>query len=327
MNIGVIGTGAYGIALAIIAFKNKNKITMWTKFEDEYEMLIKYRKNIKALPDAEIPRGINITLDLKEGIQDQDIIILAIPSNNYTEICKEMNQYIDDKQIICIASKGITSDNRFLSEIVSEYLSNNICVISGPSFAIDLLSKGPIGLSIAGNYQESNKKVEIALTNDELSFDLSEDIIGIQICGTIKNAFAIGSGILNGLGCLDSTSATYLTKCLNELKEFLKAMDCLEETCLTYSGVGDLLLTCNSAKSRNFCFGKLIGKYANKEEIDIFKKTHLIEGLSALTGLYKISKQNHIDIPIINVIYSIVFEKTDPKELLQFIHNKNKFLN
>lgn len=324
MNIGILGTGAYGIALAITALKNKNNVTMWTKFDDEYNMLHLYHKNIKALPDVTIPREINITLNMEECVLNKDLIIMVIPSSTYDEVCNELTKYINKNQIICIASKG-TYNDKFLSDIVNQYLDNDVAIISGPSFAIDLISNKPIGLSIACNKNEICEKISSILENNELIFSSTNDIIGIQICGTIKNAFAIGAGILDGLNCLESTKASYLTKCLNDTRIFLKEMNCLESTVLEYAGIGDLILTCTSQKSRNFRYGNLIGSKADKDDIDVFKANNLIEGLSSLEGIRNISKKYRHNINTINLIYEIVFNHERPEKLLEFIHEKSKF--
>ena len=324
MNIGILGTGAFGIALALTALKNKNQVTMWTKFEDEYNMLIEHRKNIKTLPDVTIPNEIKITISMKECIENKDLIIIVIPSSTYNDVCKELTNYINKKQIICIASKGI-HNGKFLSEIVSSHLENDISVISGPSFAIDLTSEKPIGLSLASEKENITKKIIKAFESNNLNLVETNDIIGVQICGTIKNAFAIGSGILNGLNCLESTKASYLTKCLADTKEFLKNMNCNENTVLEYAGIGDLILTCNSIKSRNFSYGNLIGSKTSNDEIEIFKDNNLIEGIYALKEIYNISKQKRASIHTIDLIYNIVFNNEEPETLLNFINEKSKF--
>ena len=321
MNIGILGTGAFGIALATCAFNNKNKVTMWTKFEDEYNMLKEYHKNIKVLPDTIIPEEIEFTLDMEECIKDKDLIIMVIPSSAYEDVCIELQKIVSKEQIICIASKGI-HNGIFLSDIVSNYLDNDICAISGPSFAIDLISNKPIGLSIASKNLKVCDKVITALSSPNLRLTKSSDVIGIQLCGTIKNAFAIGSGILNGLNCLESTKASYLTQCLNETRKLLIKLNCSEETVLEYAGIGDLILTCNSTKSRNFSFGNLIGSKEDSDKIEVFKSNNLIEGILALKNISEIAKKNNIEINIIDYIYKIVFDNENPDILLNFINEK-----
>ncbi len=322
MNIGIIGTGAYGIALAIHAIKNNNKVTMWTKFDDEYNMLKESHKNIKALPNTIIPKEIMITMDLKKCIQNKDLIILAIPSNSYEEVCGSMQQYINENQIICIASKGITSNNQLLNAIVEKYLKNDIVILSGPSFAIDLIEDHPIGLTLASKNISCCKQIEEYLSNQNLCFDITSDTQGVQICGIIKNIFAIGSGILAGLNCLDSTKAAYLTKCIEEVKQIICSLGGQENTALLYCGIGDLILTCGSQKSRNFSYGKLIGENADTDDIEIFKNNNLIEGLTALNGIYSLINQKSSQ--ILSLIYNIVYNKKEPNILLNFIHNKSK---
>lgn len=322
MNIAIIGTGAYGIALAMNIYK-KNHVTMWTKFEDEYNMLNDYHKNIKVLPNVEIPKEIEISMDLGYCVQKKDIVIIAIPSTNYEQMCQELKLYLDNNTIICIASKGMTEDNRFLSDVVESYLENDIVVLSGPSFASDLIDLKPIGLTIASKKEIIAKKFESIFSNKYLCFDHTCDIIGTQICGVIKNAFAIGSGILDGLNCLESTKATYITNCIQNMISFFPILGADFKTVLCYCGIGDLILTCGSKKSRNFSYGKLIGSKASNEEIEIFKDNHLIEGIYALRGISRLSQEKNYCIDIIQLIYNILENKQNPEILFEFINKKS----
>lgn len=323
MNISIIGTGAYGIALAMTAIK-KNQVTMWTKFEDEYHMLVDYRKNIKSLPNTVIPSEIEITTSLKECVQNTDLIILAIPSITYHEVCQELKPYVKNNQIICIASKGITPNDEFLSDVVGQYLTNDIVILSGPSFASDLIEEKPIGLTMASTENKNIKLIEDALSHQYLCFDYTDDIIGVQMCGIIKNVFAIGSGILEGLNCPESTKAAYITKCIKEIKSFLPIVQGEKDTVSCYCGIGDLILTCNSTKSRNFSYGKLVGSKKTKEEIELFKDNYLVEGFTALKGIYQIFKEKNYSSKIIEMMFQILYGNQSPEILLTFIHTKSK---
>ena len=158
------------------------------------------------------------------------------------------------------------------------------------------------------------------MENTNIKLRETRDVIGIEICGSIKNVIAIASGILNGLGYPESTEAMFITESLHDIKNLIKALGGSKKTILSYAGFGDLLLTCTSYKSRNFTFGHIIGKREDKED---YIKNNTIEGLYTLKSIYKLIKNKNVDMPIIDLIYDIVFKDKDPKYLSNFLLEKN----
>ena len=256
MKIGIFGTGAYGLALSSILNNNKCELTMWTKFAEEKELLEKERQNKDLLPGYILDDNIKITNDVKECMNDKDLLIIAIPAAFVSSLCDELAPYIKDNHII-IATKGIEQKTGlFINEIVANKLNTkNIAVISGPTFAIDIVSKMPIGLSIASKSEATINLTKEAFQNSFVKLRETNDIIGVEICGSIKNVIALSAGILEGLKANESTKALLITEALNDMEEILEAFECDRRTVLSYAGIGDLLLTCTSKKSRNFSFG------------------------------------------------------------------------
>lgn len=323
MKIGIFGCGAYGMALSSILIENKCQITMWTKFEEEKEQLEKTRCNEKLLPNFTLSDTIKITTDIKECIENKDLLIVAIPAAHVDTLAIEMKPYIKNNHIL-IATKGIEQDTGlFINQILEKYLdTKNIAVISGPTFAVDLITKMPAGLAVASKKKETIKRSKKALQNKYIKLRETNDIIGVEICGSIKNVIALSSGMLAGLGANDSTTAMLLTEAIHDMKEIIDAFKGDKKTVLSFAGFGDLILTCTSTKSRNYSFGKLIGEGSSKEEKENYLKNTTVEGYYTLESIYKLLKNKKVSIPIIDLIYDIAVEGEDPKKLLTFLVEK-----
>ena len=320
MKVGIFGTGAYGMALSSILASNQCSVVMWTKFKEEKEQLEKTRMNEKLLPNFKLEESVKLTNSVEECIQGNDLLIIAIPAAFVSDLCDEMAAYIKDNHII-IATKGIEQGTGlFISEIVESKLdTKNIAVISGPSFAIDLISKMPAGLSIASEKQETINLAKQAFQNSYVRLRETNDVIGVEICGSIKNVIALASGILEGLKANESTKAMLITDAMHDMEAILDAFECNKRTVLSYAGIGDLLLTCTSTKSRNFSFGKLIGEKPPREEIDKYIKNNTIEGYYTLESIYQLLKDKQVSIPIIDLIYEITVEGNNPELLFSFL--------
>lgn len=322
MKIGILGTGAYGMALASIFEHNKYNVMMWTNSEEEKNLLLKERKSNKI--DYTIPNNISISTDIKSVIEDSNIIVIAVPAKVVGSVCEKFKDYYNEKQIICIASKGIEQDTcLFLYDVVRNNIkTNNIAVISGGTFAVDIVKKVPVGLSLATKSNYAKNLIMKSMQNEYVKLRYTKDIIGTEICGSIKNVIAIASGMIDGMGYPESTSTMFITESLHDIKELIKALGGDSKTILSFAGFGDLLLTCTSVKSRNYTLGKIIGENKSREEIDKYIESNTIEGLYTLKSIKKLLKNKKIKMPIINLIYDIIINKKEPKELVKFLIEK-----
>jgi glycerol-3-phosphate dehydrogenase (NAD(P)+) len=320
MKIGLFGTGAYGLALSSILVNNKHEVTMWTKFEDEKKELEKNGGNDNLLPGYKLDKSIKITNSVEECIKDKDLLIIAIPAAFVDGLCVEMTPFIDGNHIL-IATKGIEQGTGlFMNQVVGKHLNTeNIAVISGPTFAIDLVSKMPAGLSLASDSPETILLVRQALQNDYIKLRDTDDIVGVEICGSIKNVIALSAGMLDGLKANETTKAMLIAEAMHDMEAILDAFNCNKRTVLSYAGVGDLLLTCTSTKSRNFSFGKLVGEKPPREEINEYLKNKTVEGYYTLESIYQLLKDKEVTIPIIDLIYEIAVCGKDPELLLTFL--------
>ena len=323
MNITILGAGAYGLALATMVNENNHNITIWTKIDSELKELKEKHTNSRVLPDFILPNNFKYTNDLQKAVKDTDLIIIAVPAGFVDNVSKELNKYYNN-QPICIASKGIEQDTcLFVDDVVKKYIkTDKIAVISGPSFAVDIIKKVPIGLSLATKNEDAKKVVIKALQNKYLKLRVTDDVVGIEICGSVKNIIAIAAGMIDGMGLPESTQAMFITEALHDMKEIIKSLDGDKNTILSFAGFGDLLLTATSIKSRNFRFGKMIGEKTPSEIIEQYKSTTTIEGLYTLKSIYKLLDNKKVNIPIINLIYDIIFNDKDPEEIKDFLIKK-----
>ena len=320
MKVTILGTGAYGLALSRVIVDNKNDVVMWTTFEEEKKELLETKKSSK-LKGFKLNDNIKITTNLEESIKDSRLIVIAIPTAFVTSVCRELKKYIKKNQYICIASKGIEQDTcLFIHDMVKKQIkTKNIGAISGPSFAIDLVKGVPVGLSVASKSKRTLKIIQRAFCNDKFKLYPTNDIIGIEVCGSVKNIIAIASGIIDGMGYPISTQALLITESLHDIKALINALGGSKKTILSFAGFGDILITCTSEKSRNYSFGKLLGSKVSKEEIENYKNSITVEGLYTLKSIHKLIKNKKIDIPTINIVYDIVFKDEDINKLIEYI--------
>ncbi len=324
MKIGIFGTGAYGMALCSILSDNNNEVTMWTKFEAEKNILIEKQGNPDLLEGYTLPNNVVITTSIEECVKDSDLLIIAIPAPFVTDLCIELSKYTNKLTNICIASKGIErKTGYFISDIVQKYTDiENISVISGPSFAIDIVTRKPIGLTVAATNDNLGKLVVSCFENDYVKLRRTNDIIGVEICGAIKNVIAISSGMLETLGASDSTRALLITEALYDIEKVIEVFGGDDKTILSYAGFGDLLLTCTSKKSRNYSFGMLLGKTSDRHIIEKYLHENTVEGYFTVESVFQLLKDKKVDIPIISLIYEIVNGREKADKLLSFLVEK-----
>lgn len=324
MKVGIFGTGAYGLALSSVICDNNIDVEVWTKFEEEKNSLEQTRKNDALLPGYVLSDSVMLTTSVEECMKDKDLLIIAIPAAFVNNLCVEMSKYIKDNQHICIASKGIEQNTGlFIHNIVEKHISTDkISVISGPSFAKDMITKKPIGLALATKNLETKDIVEKCLSTNYLKLRHTYDVIGTEICGAVKNVIAIASGMLSGLGANDSTRAMLITEALHDIEEIIEVFNGNPDTVLSFAGFGDLLLTCTSNNSRNFTFGEILGTSKNKDEIDEYLKRTTIEGYYTLESIHQLLNGKNVKIPMISIIYDIVNNNKNAEELLTFLVKK-----
>ena len=322
MKVCILGSGAYGFALSSILSRNNIDVFMWTYSEDEKKELIKTRRSPK-LKDYIIPKNVVITTDMEKAVKGSDLVIISVPAFAFEDVVIKLKDIINKTQSVLIATKGIQQGTcLFLSDVFKKYLKNNIAVISGPTFAVDIVKEVPIGFSLATKHKKTEMLIRQCFENDTTKFRRTRDVIGIEICGSIKNVMAIASGMLEGMGVTDSTRALFLTESMNDIKELINALGGRKKSILSFAGFGDILMTCTSPNSRNFSFGYIIGKGASEEEINKYLNETTVEGMYTLKSIHKLVRRKKVQMPIINLIYDIINGKKNKEEMLKFLIEK-----
>lgn len=322
MKICIIGSGAYGISLASRLIKNNHEVVCYSNNKEEVNILTKERKSDK-LKGYKVPKEINFTTNIKSAIKGSVLVIFALPAVALDEVTKKSSKYITENMHIVIATKGIENNTcAFLNEIVERNINTNkIAIISGPTFAVDIKTDTPIGLTLATTNIDTKEVVKSLLQSKITKIRTTQDLVGVEICGAIKNVMAIASGMLGGMNALDSTKALFLTEALNDIKELIDALGGNKKTILSYAGFGDILMTCTSTNSRNYTYGKLIGE-GKLKEAEEYAKTTTVEGLYTLRSVKELIKKENVKMPIIDLISDIICGNQDKESMLTFLIEK-----
>ena len=265
-NIAIIGSGSWGVALAIHLAKLGNNIKIWSFAEEERDLINKEKK-CKFLQNVVIPDGIECTTSFKEAIEDSDFIVHVTPSKFTRNIVKQYKEFVTNQPIV-ICSKGFEKDTMMtLDEVIKEEIPNaKIAVLSGPSHAEEVSISVPTVLVVASKYDAVLKMVQDTFMSDRMRVYTSRDVKGVELGGALKNIIAFCAGVAAGIGLGDNTFAALITRGLAELSRLGVALGGQKETLYGLSGLGDLIVTCLSEHSRNRKAGKLIGQGRSLEE-------------------------------------------------------------
>ncbi len=315
-KIAIIGDGGWGTALSIALFKKGLSVSLWGFFKSYVEEVAKSRENVKFLKGIKIPNGINITPLLDKALDGANAVILAIPSKYFRSVLQQLKEVVQGNTIYISVTKGIEENTLMrMSEVIKDTMGSDkkIVVISGPSIAIEVARGLPT--TVVASSQDANlaKKVQSAIMSESLRVYTSDDLIGVELGGSLKNIIAIAAGISDGLGFGTNTKAAILTRGLAEISRLGVAMGARHETFSGLSGMGDLVTTCVSPYSRNRWFGEMLGK--GKKVKDILKETEMVvEGVTTSKSAYELSDKYNVDMPITREIYNIIHNDKPPKD-------------
>ena len=324
-NITIIGSGSWGVALAIHLAKNKNNIKIWS-FSEEEANLINNEKKCKFLPNVTIPENIWCTTSYEEALKDTELILQVTPSKFTRNTVRQYKEYVDvKKQPIVICSKGIEKETAYtLDEVIEEeILGARIGAVSGPSHAEEVSIAVPTVLVIASKDEELKNLIQDVFMNEYMRIYTSNDIKGVELGGALKNIIAFCSGVAAGIGFGDNTFAALITRGLVEIRKLGVALGGEKETFYGLSGLGDLIVTCLSEHSRNRRAGVLIGQGKTIEEA---KKEvgMVIESIDNIEVAKKLSDKLQIELPILNTVYDILYNNLEPKKAVEMLMTRKK---
>lgn len=323
-RIGVIGSGTWGTAIAILLSHNGHEVTLWSAIPSEIEELEKTRRH-PNLPEAEIPKEIQMTADLKEAMEDKDLLVMAVPSVFVRETAKKMRPLCKDSQRIVDVAKGIeekTLDT--MSMILKEELPMaEVAVLSGPSHAEEV-SRGLPTTCVAGSHKKAVAEyIQSVFMSPVFRVYTSPDVLGIETGAALKNVVALAAGIADGLGYGDNTKAALITRGMAEIARLGVAMGGKYQTYAGLSGIGDLIVTCASMHSRNRRAGILIGKGYSMEEA--MKEVHMVvEGVYSAKAALTLSKKYGVPMPIVEQVNEVLFDGKPAKDAVSDLMLRDK---
>ncbi len=323
MKIGIIGTGVFSVAIAHTLSQNTdNFITMWSENKELVEEYKKTNKMESIFKEKVFPNNIKLTDSYEEALKEIDLLFLMTSISYLKDVSKVLIEKVDKSIPICIGTKGIVlyeGKERFAYEIIKQNLKNPLALLSGPTYAEDVVSLDPIAFSIACKNKKTREKLLKAFEVENIKIEFTQDFKGVSMCGSLKNVYAIGSGIIAGLGYKESTLAYYITAVYKELETVLYSLNSSLATLHSLAGFGDLIATCSSIKSRNYSLGLLYGQKKNKKELDSYKENNTIEGFVSIEAFINLFVKNHIKTPIVMAIFKIVNDEEKPEYLLEIL--------
>ena len=320
-NIAIIGSGSWGVALAIHLAKLGNNIKIWSFAEDERDLINKEKK-CKFLPNVTLPDGIEATNSYEYAIKGSDFIIHVTPSKFTRDTVKQYKQYVTNQPIV-ICSKGFEKDSMLtLDEVIQEEIPNaKIAVLSGPSHAEEVSIAIPTVLVVASKYDAVLKLVQDTFMCEKMRIYTSRDVKGVELGGALKNIIAFCAGVAAGLGLGDNTFAALITRGLAELSRLGVELGGEKETLYGLSGLGDLIVTCLSEHSRNRKAGKLIGQGLSLEETK--KEVGMtIESIDNIEVAHELGKLHNIEMPIVEAVYGILYNGLKPEDAVNMLMNR-----
>lgn len=314
-NVGIMGAGSWGTALAVLLHKNNHQVTVWSINEDEVQMLSEKREHTSKLPGVKLPDDMIFTSDMESAIHGKDFIVLAVPSPYTRSTARNMKSYVAEGQIIVDVAKGIEEDTLMtLSQQIREEIPQaDVAVLSGPSHAEEVGRGLPTTVCIGARTEKTAKYLQEMFMNEVFRVYTSPDMLGMELGGSLKNVIALAAGIADGLGYGDNTKAALITRGIAEISRLGVKMGGAIETFNGLAGIGDLIVTCASVHSRNRKAGYLMGQGKSmKEAMDEVQM--VVEGVYSAKAAAKLGKKYNVSLPIIDKVNEILFEGKNPKE-------------
>ncbi|MEE1078681.1 MAG: NAD(P)H-dependent glycerol-3-phosphate dehydrogenase [Agathobacter sp.] len=308
-NVAVIGAGSWGTALATVLHNNGNKVTIWSIMESEIEMLNTYHEHKDKLPGVKLPDDMVFTTDLKKAVEEKEFLILAVPSVFTRSTAKSMAPFVSDGQIIVCVAKGIEEDTFMtISDVVTEEIPNaDVAIMCGPSHAEEVGIGLPTTVVAGATTRETAEKIQDIFMNQVFRVYTSPDILGMELGGSLKNVIALAAGMADGLGYGDNTKAALITRGIAEVSRLALAMGAKVETLNGLTGIGDLIVTCESKHSRNRKAGMLMGQGYTMEEATKEVKM-VVEGIYSAKAALGLAKKYQVEMPIIESVNQVLFE-------------------
>lgn len=321
MKIGIIGSGSFALALSNILCENNHEVLLYSKNELTKEEINHFHTHKKYLGETTFNKNIKCSCQLESVVNYSSTILLCIPSIYIKDTLIEINQYIKGKVDIINGIKGLDFEDKLtIQQVIRKYIDfnkiNSITSLLGPGFAKEIINHNLTLVCACSSSLEAAKKVQLLFSNDYFRVYTSLDVIGAELYSSLKNAIAIASGICLGLGYNENTKAALITRGLKEMREIGKLFNAKDDTFYGLTGMGDLILTCNSKNSRNFSCGYQIGLEDSSENFLKYNTT-TVEGLNTIKLVKYIIDEYKLNLPILNSLYLVIYEGAKPSIVIK----------
>lgn len=324
MKVTVLGSGAWGTALAMLLLENGNEVTLWSFSEDECKVLRETREN-PMLKGVQLPESMKLTTDM-EAVKGCELVVVATPSFAVRSTAAKLKELADEGTILVSVSKGIEKDTSLrLSQVIEEEVGDrcHVVVLSGPSHAEEVGRGIPTGVVLAADNLEIAEKVQDAFMNTRFRVYTSDDKVGTEICAALKNVIALCAGCCDGMGYGDNTKALLMTRGMAEIARLGVALGGRKETFTGLAGMGDLIVTCCSMHSRNRRCGILIGQGKPVEEA-IREIGAVVEGYYAAANARALAQKAQVEMPIAQAAYEVLYEGRDIRMVMEPLMTRAK---
>ena len=332
-QVGVLGAGSWGTALAVLLADKGIKTVLWARNHEFAKQIRESRENKSYLPGIELPAVLEITSDISKAVTDKEVILFVVPSHGFREVAKQVSIALDDlsqspnHQItkspnlpyaLVSASKGIENKTlltmtEIMEEVLPSRLSGRLAALSGPSFAQEVASSIPTAVTIAASEHKLCTGLQDIFTTETFRVYTSLDLMGVQLGGALKNVMAIASGISDGMGFGTNTRAALITRGLAEMSRLGMRLGANPLTFAGLAGLGDLVLTCTGDLSRNRQVGLKLGQGRSIETI-LKEMSMVAEGVKTTNSVYAMAEKYKVEMPITNQVYRVLYQGLDPKD-------------
>ncbi len=314
-NVGIMGAGSWGTALALLLHSNGHQVTVWSISEEEVKMLSEEREHKSKLPGVKIPDDMIFTCDMGKAVKDKDFLVLAVPSPFTRNTARSMKEYVAEGQIIVDVAKGIEESTLMTlsQQIEQEIPQADVAVLSGPSHAEEVGRGLPTAVVIGAKTEKTAEYLQKMFMNKVFRVYVSPDRLGMELGGSLKNVIALAAGIADGMGYGDNTKAALITRGIAEIAKLGVKMGGAVESFTGLTGIGDLIVTCASVHSRNRKAGYLMGQGKTREEA-MNEVQMVVEGVYSTKAAVKLGKKYDVALPIVNKVNEVLFEGKDPRE-------------
>ncbi len=318
-TISVLGAGSWGTALAILLAKNGHEVLLWGRNKEKVAAMQEAGENPLFLPGIAFPETLKVTHDLASALAQSEELLVVVPSHAFHDILLKIKAIKPHIQSLCWATKGLEPENQqLLHQVVDDVFPDlsDQAVISGPTFAREVAVGLPTAVTIAAKNINYAQHLSRLLRNATFRPYVSQDMTGLEVGGAAKNVMAIAAGIADGLGYGANTRAALITRGLHEIGRLSHKMGGKNQTLMGLSGLGDLLLTCTDDQSRNRRMGLAIGKGISIEQAQA-EINQVVEGIQAARLIHSLAKKQHIEMPIIEQVYQVLYHNLDPHKAVQ----------